>query len=291
MEDEADGHGIYNDNSGNRYMTMINEDKDETTKKKESGYFLKGKLFGKGEIKYRNGNTYQGWLKGSLRHGFGKMVYETGVIIDGFYEIGEYVGEWKRDKRHGKGTMFSNGAKFIGVYKHDKKFEGEFIDIDGTVYEGRFKNNQFHGEGKITFSSGKSIVGTFHNGELPERGKIYYTNGDVFEGLIFEENPGKEGVMKYANGDEYRGEFVDGYRHGFGVFLFDNGSKYEGKWQLGKRFGKGKEYILERNEYYEGIFINDKRQDKNIPKADFDQIIKNFMKTKSVREPEVKIML
>ena len=98
-------------------MSMVNDDKEDKAKEKESGYFLKGKLFGKGEIKYKNGNTYQGRLKGSLRHGYGKMSFESAQIIDGIYEVGEYMGQWKRDKRHGNGTMFSNGTKFFGVWK------------------------------------------------------------------------------------------------------------------------------------------------------------------------------
>lgn len=105
-------------------MTMADENKDKKTK--DSGSFLKGKVFGKGEIKYRNGNTYQGFLKGSLRHGYGKMEFETPVFNGDLLEMGMYYGEWKRDKRNGKGTMDGNGSKFVGIWKNDKMHEGKY---------------------------------------------------------------------------------------------------------------------------------------------------------------------
>lgn len=96
-----------------------------------------GKLFGLGEIKYRNGNTYDGHIKGNLRHGYGKMTYETAIKYNGEYDFGEYKGYWKRDKREGKihnltkalkrfplgdGTMlYSNGCKFIGKWKNNMR--------------------------------------------------------------------------------------------------------------------------------------------------------------------------
>lgn len=47
----------------------------ETSDYNKSGHFMKGRLYGKGEIKYRNGDEYTGFLKGSKRHGDGKMKY------------------------------------------------------------------------------------------------------------------------------------------------------------------------------------------------------------------------
>jgi len=142
-------------------MSMVNDDKVDKAKEKESGYFLKGKLFRKGQIKYKNGNTYQGRLKGSLRHGYGKMSYETPQYKNGISEIGDYFGEWNRDKRNGKGTMLSNGTKFYGIWKNDQKYEGEFVFLDNSKYIGRFKDGKFHGQGKRIFNSGKTVEGKF----------------------------------------------------------------------------------------------------------------------------------
>lgn len=147
--------------------------------------------------------------------------------------------------------------------------------VNSSVYEGKFKNSQYHGPGKITFSTGKVITGNFKNGELPEQGLIEYSNGDIFNGYIHEADAGKEGIMKYANGDIYRGSFSDGLKYGYGEFVYNIQndaatleeitsspvpicSVYKGKWQQGKRFGQGKEYDNEQGTYFEGMFINDK---------------------------------
>ena len=60
IDDQADGHGLYTDEFGNRYESQIHENK------KDSGYFLKGRLYGKGEIKFKNGDSYQGEFKDGL---------------------------------------------------------------------------------------------------------------------------------------------------------------------------------------------------------------------------------
>ena len=49
------------------------------------------------------------------RHGYGKQIYENGVI---------FVGEWKMGKRNGRGTFTDSDGK---VYEYDFK-DGEPID-------------------------------------------------------------------------------------------------------------------------------------------------------------------
>ena len=49
------------------------------------------------------------------RHGYGKQIYENGVI---------FVGEWEMGKRNGRGTFTDTDGK---VYEYDFK-DGEPID-------------------------------------------------------------------------------------------------------------------------------------------------------------------
>lgn len=127
IDDMADGTGIFNDKEGNRFMTLVDDDDhkrniaSDAIKDSENGYFLKGKIYGKGEIKFKNGNTYVGILKGTRRHGKGHMTFFT-PPKNGFHsDIGDYQGNWKRDKRDGVGTMkYANGDFFEGLWKDDK---------------------------------------------------------------------------------------------------------------------------------------------------------------------------
>jgi hypothetical protein len=62
-----------------------------------------------GEIKFKNGNTFIGQFKGGKREGAGEMSY-TVAPESNPRDMGNYKGEWKRDKRDGNGVMkYYNG--------------------------------------------------------------------------------------------------------------------------------------------------------------------------------------
>jgi parvulin-like peptidyl-prolyl isomerase len=57
----------------------------------------------------------------------------------------KYVGEWKQDKRNGKGTLsIPNGDMYEGEFKDDK-FDGKgtYTYADGRSYTGDFKDDKF----------------------------------------------------------------------------------------------------------------------------------------------------
>ena len=61
--------------------------------------------------------------------------------------IGEYEGEFKDDKKHGKGIFtFLDGQKYVGEFKDDKKHgKGVLIFPNGDKYSGEWKNDEFIG--------------------------------------------------------------------------------------------------------------------------------------------------
>ena len=45
---------------------------------------------------------------------------------------------------------FDNGDKYEGKWKNDKRCgDGEYTWLDGTYYQGTFKNGLLHGEGVL----------------------------------------------------------------------------------------------------------------------------------------------
>jgi hypothetical protein len=59
-----------------------------------------------------------------------------------------YVGEFRDDKRNGKGTLtFSNGERYVGEWKNGlKSGEGTFFAADGSRKQsGDWENDQFAG--------------------------------------------------------------------------------------------------------------------------------------------------
>jgi len=53
---------------------------------------------------------------------------------------------------------------------------------DGTVYEGKFKNDLFDGVGKLLLPNGNRIESNFEKGMMHGKGIIYYSNNDIYYG-------------------------------------------------------------------------------------------------------------
>ena len=159
------------------------------------------------------------------------------------YPNGIYEGIMLDDKREIKGIMmYSNGARYEGQWRNDKKNgKGVFTSshyynckkVVGMKYEGEFKDDKFDGYG-VTI----------------------YTNGDKYEGEWKNSKQYGRGVVSYIDGSKYDGEWVNGKFEGIGIFYLKNGEKYEGRFADNKYNGYGKYYYNNGN-YLEGIFKND----------------------------------
>ena len=82
--------------------------------------------------------------------------------------------------------------------------------VDQNIYEGQFKNEKFHGKGKITYIRDDfSFECIFENG--------------------FASNVGR---ALYKDGSEYIGEMEDNKKNGFGILIDPTGRRYEGEFDF-----------------------------------------------------------
>ena len=108
---------------------------------------------GKGIMKYKNGDEYDGeWLY-DMKNGKGIMIYKDGT---------KYDGEWKNDLREGYGIM---------------------INEKGIKYEGEWKNDSIDGYGVITNINGQKYEGEMKNGFFEGKGVLFYKNEEIFNGI------------------------------------------------------------------------------------------------------------
>ncbi len=137
------------------------------------GTFLKGKIHGKGNYYWNNGNSYEGEWKNGDKAGFGKFYWENGDRYEGDWKDdnrtgqGKYFwsdrawceGEWVNDDRNGNGTFYiatdyikkgyyikycRNCVKYVGEYDNDKQSGwGKCYDKYGNlIYAGYFSNDR-----------------------------------------------------------------------------------------------------------------------------------------------------
>jgi hypothetical protein len=157
------------------------------------GTFVGGLLQGEGKIEWANGARYEGDVKASEPGGRGHMERPTGEIYDGDFVTGRYhgkgtlkwargdvyvgdfvlgtlhgngelkhangdieSGEWNDGLLHGKCRIVTEKEKYEGTCKSGTRdgqghWEGH---VTRRTYDGDFKDDQFHGKGKLRAMTG-----------------------------------------------------------------------------------------------------------------------------------------
>ena len=184
------------------------------------------KSFGDGVI-YKNKKVfYKGGFAFGKKEGTGTIYFDNGNY---------YIGTFSNDEIEGKGIIYNKDKQLIyeGEFVKGKKCGyGNLIRSDFN-YSGQFKEDLFHGKGKLQIKSGLTYEGDFVD-NLPEG----------------------EGTCTYENGNFYIGKFLNGRRHGDGIYFSSDGSViYKGTFVEDKYDGKGILYLKNGN-YYDGDFKN-----------------------------------
>ena len=249
--------------------------------------------------KYFDFDEYVGGWFNCKPSGFGKS-YNDNVL--------QYEGNWLDGTYHGSGIEFEklkivNGKWNYGVLHGmasithvptGKFFECEYIDgkknglgigiflsIDGSTYEGYWRDGEKHGHGIHTHKNGSVYDGEWQDNKKHGHG-IYTYYGSRYDGewlddkqhgkgrVIFNEKSSYDGEWEnnkihgkghyiYANGSEYIGDFNNGIKHGYGIYISKkHGSKYEGNWLFDKQNGYGI-CTYKDGAIYNGNWTNNKR--------------------------------
>lgn len=212
--------------------------------------------------KYDNG-VYEG--EGTLltkkRNGHGVMKYTNGEI---------YEGQWKDDKRHGKGELYrpkaylSKAYSYTGTWVDDHLNLGTYVEGD-TTYNGEFKDGKYNGHGTITkklynssvyysyegsFVAGNkhgqgtetcseyTYTGAFAQNMLHGKGKKVFSNKDYCDGIFVNGRFSKGKMRKTeATGDVYEGSYESYAYNGHGKLTMTDGTVYTGNFKAGQLHG------------------------------------------------------
>ena len=114
---------------------------------------------------------------------------------------------------------------------------------DKAVYVGEKKDGRSHGQGTLTFSSGKTFVGEFKDGDFHGKGTSTYPDGRKYEGEWKVWNHHGQGTETWKD-YKYVGGWKDGRKHGHGKWSNNDNERwyksYEGEFKNGKFHGQGK---------------------------------------------------
>jgi len=99
---------------------------------------------------------------------------------------GAFTARGKDKIRNGQGTLIYDGGriKYVGNFK-DNNFNGQgtitYTDIPGLEYTGNYINNQLNGQGTLKNSDGTYYVGNFKNSMPDGNGIKYNADGSILE--------------------------------------------------------------------------------------------------------------
>ena len=130
------------------------------------------------------------------RNGFGKYITPYYVLI-GMWKNDIFSG-WGRESRcngdtfegrfengliKGKGIFMNNkNCKYIGDFKNNKRFGKGKLQTDKVIYEGEFYNDMIHGKGRIKFlKNSVEYIGNFNSNKIDGRGVIKFKSGDKYD--------------------------------------------------------------------------------------------------------------
>jgi hypothetical protein len=171
---------------------------------------------------------------------------------------GTFVGD-TGEQRHEAIIFYNEGYLYEGeVEGNVREGLGRLISVDGDCYEGKWHNNEAHGEGIYEGGTPKrKYIGVWQQGYLEGKGKATYEDGSHFEGEFHVNMRQGNGIIKYPDGSIYEGQFKNNQIEGFGILVGLN-HKYEGSWRNGKMDGAGKSSWFSENdellETYEGQY-------------------------------------
>ena len=202
----------YHSSGGTKAFNYLNKNnkieenkKDEINNINQIKIFENGKYEGiiiddkreiKGVMIYNNGARYEGEWKDNKKNG-------KGIFISSHYLNCEnkpglkYEGEFFDDKFDGYGkVLYSNGDRYEGEWKNNKQYgKGILINFSGTRYEGEWIDGKIEGEGKYYMNNGDMYEGHFSNNKFNGYGKYFYNNGNYIEGIFKDDRPTANSIM------------------------------------------------------------------------------------------------
>ena len=209
------------------------------------------KKCGKGEIIYSDGSRARGTFYNDEFNGWNTLIDVEGIIFVGLFDkLGLngkglrynteanhiYRGDFLNSLRHGYGTDCTNNSKYEGEFRKDKKCgKGKIKFESGDTYEGDFNDNKFNGYGHYKwFKNGHEYKGNYLNGKFHGEGFYQWEENEYYNGEYVNGVKEGEGEISYSDGKKFFVNFTNGKPNGIGVFQDKDGNRCEVEFINGK---------------------------------------------------------
>lgn len=154
------------------------------------------------------GASYHGEWADDKKTGYGVQIYPSGE---------KYEGQWGRGLRNGEGTLWVPVGKaqklrklYVGGWKDDQRHgRGTCFFRNGEFFQGAWDHGKMHGHGTLRYANGDLYIGDWHDGLRSGQGTLNKANGDCYEGYWLEDKREGSGSYFYAqSGKVFVGEWA-----------------------------------------------------------------------------------
>ena len=198
------------------------------------GEWRNGVPDGQGTLYYTNGDVFKGGMLRGVYNGQGELVRPNGDFVRGTWLIGIKDGLFEE--------LWNDGSEYFkGSYQNGKRNGlGVLRMKDDKIYEGEFKDNIFHGHGKILFHNEKiKYRGEFREGQMSGRGVMLWLNDNaLYDGEVVNGIRNGFGVFTDNKNNKFCGYFKNDKKHGEGYFMTEQGAKYLVKYDMDRELSK-----------------------------------------------------
>lgn len=98
-------------------------------------------------------------------------------------DVSVYTGSWKAGMRDGRGAWKNQLGSYDGQWKEDQPHgQGRLVFENGDYYEGTFANGEYQGQGKFVFANGITYLGELDRGMRHGQGRLFRANEFFYEG-------------------------------------------------------------------------------------------------------------
>uniref|UniRef100_A0A7S4K7I3 Uncharacterized protein n=1 Tax=Guillardia theta TaxID=55529 RepID=A0A7S4K7I3_GUITH len=180
------------------------------------GEFVADLMEGSGCMVMANGSRYDGVWKAGKMSGKGKMIYSNGDVYEGLWSDGkregqgsyfsaatesEYVGEFKKGKRHGYGKQ----QYVVAAWSNVKTSHIPYKTSLSETYEGEWSSGRKNGFGRIMVKSRKVFEGQFSGDSKHGEGIEFLDDGSTFKSLWKDGVSQGKGILRLSDGTCVRG--------------------------------------------------------------------------------------
>lgn len=145
-------------------------------------------MIGVGVYKYKNGQVYEGQFERGKRNGTGTL----SLLVTGTHLV----------TTGPEPTTTTTTPSPENNSQQPKRRSSSIKSGSGSplrkYYSGEWKNDLFHGMGKLYLADGSNYSGEFCEGLRKGSGTFSYANGDVYEGHWDNNMRNGKGLLKYG---------------------------------------------------------------------------------------------